>query len=140
MPEGPRRMFSAVLALCGLALCPSAACGSQSDTFGADGNAGSGGLAGAVGVAGAGGGGSGGLGGVGGSGGEELGNGGTGGAGGADATPAICLLGLCAQDQDLGDSCRQTYEACVGRGPYEWACRMDADDTCDVLGQTGPYY
>ena len=51
----------------------------------------------------------------------------------------VCKLGLCDEDPELGDECQQVYDACVGRGHYRRSCRSDADRTCGVFGQTGPY-
>jgi len=112
-----RRSLAAVLVVGGLV-----ACSSGTDGDGASGATGDGGSTGSGGVAGAGG-----------------GRGGAGGTGGA-APPPICILGLCSEDAELASSCQENYDACVGRGHYEWACRMDADEICGVLGQTGPYY
>ena len=74
-----------------------------------------------------------GAGGAGGNGGENAG-----GAGGVEPYQ-VCTLGLCMEDPDLGAECQETYDACVGRGHYPRSCRMDADKTCGVFGQTGPY-
>ena len=82
---------------------------------GVGGSAGSGGSAGASGSSNAG---------VSGS----AGNGGNG--GGVD--PDLCALEDCADDAELSASCLEVYEACVGRGHYDWACRIDADETCGL--------
>jgi len=100
----------------------------------------SGGIAGAAGLAGLGGtSGTGGDAGVGGVGGVS-GIGGSGDTGGSAGEPyQVCTLGLCLEDPELGVSCQQVYDACVGRGHYPRSCRMDADKTCGVFAQTGPY-
>ena len=90
---------------------------------------------------GAGGGGDGGSGGHGGEGGVS-GEGGNGSedAGGSSGEPyQVCTLGLCMEDTDLASGCQESYDACVGRGHYPRSCRMDADMTCGVFGETGPY-
>ena len=58
----------------------------------------------------------------------SAGNGGNG--GGVD--PDLCALEDCADDAELSASCLEVYEACVGRGHYDWACRIDADETCGL--------
>ena len=72
----------------------------------------------------------GGVAGVGGSAGSggSAGNGGNG--GGVD--PDLCALEDCTDDAELSASCLEVYEACVGRGHYDWACRIDADETCGL--------
>lgn len=81
-----------------------------------------------------------------GTGGDEGGQGGaagdqgSGGGGGSGGVPyQVCTLGLCMEDPEVGVSCQEVYDACVGRGHYPRSCRMDADQTCDVFGDTGPY-
>lgn len=64
-------------------------------------------------------------------------SGGVGGVGGAPYQ--VCTLGLCVEDEALATSCQDVYDACVGQGHYTRCCRMDADRTCGVFGQTGPY-
>jgi len=88
---------------------------------------------GASGTAGAGGGGDTGGRGIGGSAGSEN----TGGAGGVSYL--VCTLGLCMEDEALARSCQEVYDVCVGQGHYTRCCRMDADKTCGVFGETGPY-
>jgi hypothetical protein len=78
-----------------------------------------------------------GIGGHSGSGGGNLGSGGSGGSGGSSYQ--VCTLGLCMEDETLAASCLDVYDGCVGRGHYPRSCRMDADKTCGVFGQTGPY-
>lgn len=51
----------------------------------------------------------------------------------------VCTLGRCADGSDTAVSCRETFDFCVGRGHYARSCRMDADMTCGVFGETGPY-
>ncbi len=58
----------------------------------------------------------------------SAGNGGNG--GGVD--PDLCALEDCTDDAELSASCLEVYEACVGRGHYDWACRIDADETCGL--------
>lgn len=90
-------------------------------------------------------GGAGGIGGLGGSpgtggNGAISGTGGSGDSGGAGGDPyQVCTLGLCMEDPELGESCQEVYDACVGRGHYPRSCRMEADMTCGVFGETGPY-
>ena len=95
-------------------------------------------------------GGEGGASGEGGPGGEggasAVGGGGTAGVGGEEAGGAggwggyqVCTLGLCMEEPELGAECQESYDACVGRGHYPRSCRMEADMTCDVFGETGPY-
>jgi hypothetical protein len=75
------------------------------------------------------------------------GAGSTGGAGGAGRTGGVgggvpyqvCTLGLCMEDESIGASCLEVYDRCVGQGHYPRSCRMDADKTCSVFGETGPY-
>jgi hypothetical protein len=62
------------------------------------------------------------------------GRGDTGGVGGG-----VCTLGLCREDGALAESCQDVYDRCVGQGHYTRCCRMEADKTCDVFGETGPY-
>lgn len=115
-----------------------AGCGEENP--GTGGTSGAGGIAGAAGLAGLGGtSGTGGDAGVGGVGGVS-GIGGSGDTGGSAGEPyQVCTLGLCLEDPELGVSCQQVYDACVGRGHYPRSCRMDADKTCGVFAQTGPY-
>ena len=85
-------------------------------------------------------GGAGSTGGAGGSG-DSGGSGGsvdTGGVGGG-VPYQVCTLGLCMEDESIGASCLEVYDRCVGRGHYPRSCRMDADKTCGVFGETGPY-
>lgn len=109
----------------------SGGCGADTQTAATGGFGGDG--IGAVGGVGA----SGGIGG--GAGNIEIGNPG-GNGGNRGVSYEVCTLGLCMEDAELGASCLHVYDGCVGRGHYEWACRMDADETCGVFGQTGPYY
>ena len=81
----------------------------------------------------------GGTSGTGASGGSEVsggadGGGGSGGGGGAGGAvdPDLCSLGLCTDDETLSAACLDEYDACVGRGHYPWACRLDADETCGI--------
>jgi len=74
------------------------------------------------------------TGGVGGTGGA----GSTGGAGGR-VPYQVCTLGLCMEDESIGAFCLEVYDRCVGQGHYPRSCRMDADKTCGVFGETGPY-
>ncbi len=64
----------------------------------------------------------GGAGGAAGAGGAGGGNGGTGGFGDTGGTGGepyqVCTLGLCMEDPELGASCQEVYDACVGRGHY----------------------
>ena len=60
-------------------------------------------------------------------------------AGGAGSSYQVCTLGLCMEDETLGASCLDVYNGCVDRGHYARSCRMDADKTCGVFGETGPY-
>jgi len=126
-----RRRLTVVLFFA--ALISSSACGESAtseNTGGAGGAAGVGGTGGAGGTAGGGGSGDAGTGGTGGS-------GGIGGTGG-DAYQ-VCTLGLCMDDEELATSCQEVFDVCVGQGHYTRCCRMDADKTCDVFGETGPY-
>lgn len=111
-----------------------AGCGEETQSTG--GTSGAGGIGGAGGVGGAAG-----AGGVGGAGNAGIGGiGGSGDAGGTGGTPyVVCTLGLCLEDESVGTACREVYDACIGRGHYVRSCRMDADKTCDVFGETGPY-
>lgn len=125
-----------VLAVSIVAALAIAGCGEE--------NQGTGGTPGAVGIGGAAG--IGGMGGVGGVAGVAGGGGGIGGIGGAGDTGGargepyqVCTLGLCLEDSEVGLSCQEVYDACVGRGHYPRSCRMDADKTCGVFGETGPY-
>lgn len=62
------------------------------------------------------------------------------GVGGAGSAPYIvCTLGLCMEDEELAANCLEVYDACVDRGHYPRSCRMEADMTCGVFGETGPY-
>lgn len=73
--------------------------------------------------------------------------GGAGGTGGDGSTGGfsgevpyqVCTLGLCMEDESIGASCLELYDRCVGQGHYPRSCRMDADKTCGVFGETGPY-
>lgn len=68
------------------------------------------------------------------------GNAGTGGNGGSGDTGGIggafdadlCALGRCATNEALKAACQEEYDACVGRGHYDWACRIDADESCGL--------
>ena len=82
-------------------------------------------------------GGTGGVGGNGGTGGSD-GSTDTGGTGGG-VPYQVCTLGLCMEDESIGASCLEVYDRCVGQGHYPRSCRMDADKTCGVFGETGPY-
>jgi hypothetical protein len=90
-------------------------------------------------------GGAGGVGGIGGSGGGRAvgGIGGIGGSAGSAGSGGseyqVCTLGLCMEDEAVGASCLEVYDRCVGQGHYPRSCRMDADMTCGVFGETGPY-
>jgi hypothetical protein len=77
-----------------------------------------------------------GIAGAGGAGGSD-GSGDTGGTGGN--AYQVCTLGLCMDDENLATSCQEVYDTCVGQGHYTRCCRMDADKTCGVFGETGPY-
>ena len=111
---------------------------------------GAGGTGGDTGTAGTGGegdaGGVGGVGGTAGTGGAGsiFGDGGTGGVGNIGGEFGwgdyqVCTVGLCEGDEDLAASCQDVFDRCVDRGHYPRSCRRDADITCDVLGETGPY-
>lgn len=51
----------------------------------------------------------------------------------------VCTLRRCSDGSETGVSCREVFDACVGRGHYARSCRMDADMTCGVFGETGAY-
>lgn len=105
-------------------------CGGDEPATGGDG--GSGGYSGDSGI--------GGNLGIGGSGGHSSSGGGNlGSSGSGGSSYQVCTLGLCMEDETLAASCLAVYDGCVGRGHYPRSCRMDADMTCGVFGQTGPY-
>jgi len=66
--------------------------------------------------------------------GGSSGNGGSSGTAGSGGSvdPNLCLLGLCMDDETLSTSCLDEYNACVGRGHYDWACALDADEACGI--------
>ncbi len=134
----PRVKLKRLFVVVSIAFAFVVGCGEAAEaTGGAGGVAGVGGEGGTAGVGGEGGtagvGGEGGTGGVGGVGGI----GGTGGSGGVPFE--VCTLGLCMDDEPLAASCLEVFDRCVGQGHYVRCCRMDADRTCDVFGETGPY-
>jgi hypothetical protein len=115
-------------------------CGSDNGQA-SGGNGGAGGVGGVGGVGGAGGNaGTGGNPGAGGAG-SRFGGGGTGAFGGEFGWGdyQVCTLGLCEEDPEFAAACQESFDACVGRGHYPRDCRMTADQTCGVFGETGPY-